>query len=78
LILTSSVTSSWPPVRAIVPVRRLEVDDVGAGEGVGLGDGGAERAGAPVGQGRDLEGRRDDAVAQRLQPEPGLRGPPRA
>ena len=60
---------------------RLEDDDVGAGEGVGLGDGGAERAGAPVGQRGDVEGRQDQAALQLLQGQASmgraLAGPPR-
>src|SRR5262249_10780534 len=51
--------------RAGQPV--VEDDGIGAGVGVGPGDGGAERAGAPVGQGRDVERRWDDAAVQRLQ-----------
>ena len=46
---------------------RLEGDDVGAGVGVGLGDGVAQRAGDPVGQGRDVESRQDQAALQLFQ-----------
>src|SRR5262249_19565957 len=45
----------------------VEDDGVGAGVGVGLRDGGAERAVAAVGQGGDVEDRRDDAAVERLQ-----------
>ena len=60
---------------------RLEVDDVGAGVGVGLGDGVAQRAGAPVGQGRDVESRQDQAALQLFQGQASTggasAGPPR-
>ena len=60
---------------------RLEVDGVGAGVGVGLGDGVAERAGAAVGQGRDVEGRQDQAALQLFQGQASTggasAGPPR-
>src|SRR5262249_45713038 len=45
----------------------VEDDDVGPGVGVGLGDGGAQRAGSVVAQGRDVEGRQDQAALQVLQ-----------
>ena len=46
---------------------RLEDDAVGAAVGVGLGDGVAQRAGAPVVQGRDGESRQHHAALQLFQ-----------
>ena len=60
---------------------RLEGDGVGAGVGVGLGDGVAQRAGGPVGQGRDVESRQDQAALQLFQGQAATggasAGPPR-